>query len=534
MSEMEKKEFQDSLFQKTSTLSTYFENENVEKIQSFIQNELNEKEILNMRFTSTKKTLLIKLVLLESNQFTTLFNLIKEKLNENDLKSYVNVTDEDSNSPLLYASFKGSYEKVDCLIKNGAKIEMRNFMGLSVMHMAAEGDKPNMLIYFKEKYGFSVNDRDYPGNTPLHWACHMSAENSINFLLSWINDINILDRKGQTPLHLGIYYLRPKLIKKLLRKGADVNLKDFSGRSVMDILNDPKLKVPNFKHVLKVIHNNEQFKLCVYPDDGKEKDNKNNYKELFNGFNNNELKDNLIDQNDNNNYQDEAKSKSYLTYQKIFNSVMFICLHLFFEVLLYFFILPKLNNIEFYVIFWALIITLLSSFFFINKSDPGFLEAQDNLTWLQMVENKVYINEYCPYCRVKKTNTVKHCHVCKKCVKGFDHHCNWIDNCVGENNKLLFLIFVSTTLLNLMFNFSTSILVLTNSSTTKLIGTSNPSFSGTKIIEKILNLRMIFHYGISDLIAIMILIISSFFFIPVSYVLWIQIKNLIFPNKSTQ
>ena len=38
---------------------------------------------------------------------------------------------------------------------------------------------------------FSVNDRDFPGNTPLHWACHMAAENSINFLLSWINDINI-------------------------------------------------------------------------------------------------------------------------------------------------------------------------------------------------------------------------------------------------------------------------------------------------------------------------------------------------------
>jgi len=520
MTEMEKKDEQDSLFQKTSTLSTYFENENVEKIQSFIKNELNENEILNMRFTSSKKTLLIKLVLLECNQFTAIFDLIKEKLNENELKSYVNVTDEDSNSPLLYAAFKGSYEKVECLIKNGAKVEMRNFMGLSVMHMAAEGDKPNMLIYFKEKYGFSVNDRDYPGNTPLHWACHMSAENSINFLLSWINDINILDRKGQTPLHLGIYYL------------SDVNLKDFSGRSVMDILNDPKLKVPNFKYVLRVIHNNEQFKLCVYPNDGKEKDDKNNYKELFNGFNNNDLRENLVDKNDNNNVQDEVQSKSYLTYQKIFNSVMFICLHLFFEILLYFFLLPKLNNIIFYIIFWVLIISLFASFFIINKSDPGFLEAEDNLTWLQMVENKVYISEYCPYCRVKKTSTIKHCHVCKKCVKGFDHHCNWIDNCVGEKNKFLFLFFVSTTLLNLMFNFSLGFLVLTMNGI-QLPHNSKTHFYATKIIEKILNLRMIFNYGISDLIAIMVLIVSSFFFIPVFYVLWIQIKNLIYPNQSS-
>ena len=518
---------QDLIFQKTSTLSTYFENENVEKIQSYIKNDLTDKDILNMRFTSSKKTLLIKLVLLECSQFTPLFELIKEKISENDLKSYVNMPDEDSNTPLLYATFKGNYEKVDCLIKNGAKVEMRNFMGLSVMHMAAEGDKPNMLIYFKEKYGFSVNDRDFPGNTPLHWACHMAAENSINFLLSWINDINILDRKGQTPLHLGIYYLRPKLIKKLLRKGADVNIKDNSGRSVMDILNDPKLKVQNFKHVLRVIHNNEQFKLCVYPNENKDKDkdNKDNFKELFNGFNNNDLKEQLIDKNMN---KEENNSKSYLTYQRIFNSVMFICLHLFFELLLFFFLLPNLNNYSNYITFWFLIICLFISFFIINRSDPGFLEAKDNLTWLQMVEKKIHINEYCPYCRVKKTNKVKHCHVCKKCVNGFDHHCNWIDNCVGGKNKIRFLIFVSITLFNLIFNFCIGLNALRIGNIENPTGLKkNSKIDFMNNIEDILNMRWMFNCKISDLIAILIIIVSSFFFIPVAYVLWIQIKNFV-------
>ena len=83
---MDKNQEQDSNFKKTSTLSTYFENENVEKIQSFIKNDLTDKDILNMRFTSSKKTLLIKLVLLECSQFTSLFELIKEKISEDDLK----------------------------------------------------------------------------------------------------------------------------------------------------------------------------------------------------------------------------------------------------------------------------------------------------------------------------------------------------------------------------------------------------------------------------------------------------------------
>ena len=229
-------------------------------------------------------------------------------------------------------------------------------------------------------------------------------------MLFWIDDINILDRKGQTPLHLGIYYLRPKLIKKLLRKGADVNLKDFSGRSVMDILNDPKIKVQNFKHVLRVIHNNENFQLCVYPNENRDKEKENNYKELLKDFNANNLKEPLIEKNN----KEEKKDKSYLTYQKIFNSVMFICLHVVFEFLIFFFLLPKLKNDSSYLVFFTLIISLFISFFIINRSDPGFLEAKDDLTWLQMVEKKIHIDEYCPYCRIKKTNKIKHCHICKK------------------------------------------------------------------------------------------------------------------------
>ena len=69
-------------------------------------------------------------------------------------------------------------------------------MGLSVMHMAAQGDRPNLLIFFKEKFEMDIMDKDFAGNTLLHWACHTSAENTLNFLLSWINNVNLQDKKG--------------------------------------------------------------------------------------------------------------------------------------------------------------------------------------------------------------------------------------------------------------------------------------------------------------------------------------------------
>ncbi|XP_015514694.1 palmitoyltransferase ZDHHC15B-like isoform X6 [Neodiprion virginianus] len=64
---------------------------------------------------------------------------------------------------------------------------------------------------------------------------------------------------------------------------------------------------------------------------------------------------------------------------------------------------------------------------------------------------------FCEKCQLIKPDRAHHCSVCGTCVLKMDHHCPWVNNCVGFHNYKFFMLFLAYALLYCMFIAGTSL-----------------------------------------------------------------------------
>ncbi|XP_012587212.1 PREDICTED: probable palmitoyltransferase ZDHHC4 isoform X2 [Condylura cristata] len=104
-------------------------------------------------------------------------------------------------------------------------------------------------------------------------------------------------------------------------------------------------------------------------------------------------------------------------------------------------------SLNYLILPYMLLVVNLAFFTLTCVSNPGTITKANELLFLQVYafdEVMFPVNRSCPTCELRKPARSKHCSVCDRCVHRFDHHCIWVNNCIGAWNARYFLIYLMT------------------------------------------------------------------------------------------
>ncbi|EEH49218.2 uncharacterized protein PADG_05297 [Paracoccidioides brasiliensis Pb18] len=369
----------------------------------------------------------------------------------------------------MWAAQRCHYYIVNLLLQHGADPLLTDIQGYNILHLAAiDGNAFLLVLLLHQEIPVDVTDPQ--GHTGLMWAAYKGFPACVDLFLRWGANVNAVDEGGLSPLHWALVKGSPACVQKIIEYGSDRFAKTRDGKTPAVVADE--MKTTNVWH--------RALNECGYDREG-------NLRALPFGLTN------FI-------RTKQFTSKFFffwpffvilLSIFTLSNMVIYVAVPTTIVIVLGMqWIAQQVANLgppEYRVLqrtpflagvfagslfwvgvrwlvkvlpntysshpilnfFFAIFVCLTAYFYGISMlEDPGYVPKlgsrnQQRNTITDLFELwKFDEDNFCVYCMIRKPLRSKHCRRCKRCVSKHDHHCPWIDNCVGANNLRHFLLYI--------------------------------------------------------------------------------------------
>ena len=144
----------------------------------------------------------------------------------------------DYNQLLNQAIEKKDSAKLNEAIENGAGTKLKGENGGNIFHILDQTMVTEDLILLLKKKGFSINEPDDYGNSPLQYAILAGENDYARSLIHQGADLNFRNKLELSPLHLAVLLNNKEIVTDLLKKGAEINLRGKNGYTPLHIASE--------------------------------------------------------------------------------------------------------------------------------------------------------------------------------------------------------------------------------------------------------------------------------------------------------